>query len=297
MTDHDNPLAPIMQALAAQLPGIPQRDLEPFARALSAAEPYSAIAVPDDVPAGRLIARRHRGVNVYPGVERGYTVYVPAQYDGQREAALVVFQDGTRYLGPEANAARVLDMLIAAGELPVTIALFVEPGETGPGLPLFGGGGNRSVEYDMADGDYARFLLDELLPEALAGYRVSNDPRQRAIAGLSSGGMCAFTAAWERPAAFGKVLSHCGSFVDIRGGHLCASRVRREEVRPLRVYLQTGEHDLNITFGHWLLANRQLAAALEYRGYDHLLVVGEGGHSLRHGGALLADALRWLWRD
>jgi enterochelin esterase family protein len=286
-----------MQALAAQLPGIPEGDLAPFARALSLPEPYRALEVPDAVPAGRLIERRHRSEGIYPGVERGYVLYVPAQYDGTKDAALVVFQDGARYLGPEANAARVLDSLVAEGSLPPTIAVFAEPGEQGPGLPLYGGAGNRSVEYDTTGEAYARFLLEELLPEACAGYRVTPDARQRAIVGLSSGGMCAFNAAWERPDAFGKVLSHCGSFVDIRGGRSMAQRVRRESTRPLRVFLQTGEHDLDIVFGNWTLANRELAAALAYRGIAHRLVVGEGGHSLRHGGALLAASLRWLWQD
>jgi enterochelin esterase-like enzyme len=297
MNEPDPALTPMMQALAAQLPGIPGRDLAPFARALSLPEPYRAIEVPDAVPAGRLIQRRHRSEGVYPGVERNYVLYLPAQYDGTHEAGLIVFQDGARYLGPEANAARVLDSLIADGSLPPVIAVFAEPGEQGPGLPLYGGAGNRSVEYDAVGDAYARFLLEELLPEASAGYRVAQDARQRAIVGLSSGGMCAFNAAWERPEAFGKVLSHCGSFVDIRGGHLMAQRVRGEPARPLRMFLQTGEHDLDIVFGNWTLANRTLAAALAYRGYAHQLVVGEGGHSLRHGGALLAEALRWLWQE
>jgi enterochelin esterase family protein len=302
MNELEPALATIVQALAAQLPGIPERDLAPFARALSVPEPYRAIEVDDAVPAGQLIHRRHRSGSVYPGVERAYVLYVPAQYEANVNAnadagaGLIVFQDGARYLGPEANAARVLDSLVADGSLPPTLAVFVEPGEEGPGLPLYGGSGNRSVEYDATGDAYARFLLEELLPEASAGYRVTRDPRRRAIVGLSSGGMCAFNAAWERPDAFGMVLSHCGSFVDIRGGDRMAQQVRRGEPRALRVFLQTGEHDLDIVFGNWTVANRTLAAALAYRGYDQRLVVGEGGHSLRHGGALLAEALRWLWR-
>lgn len=297
MNAPDPMLDAVMQALAAQLPGIPERDLARFARALSLPEPYAAMEVADTVPAGRLVQRRHRSVGIYPGVERAYVLYVPAQYDGSVDAGLLVFQDGARYLGPEANAARVLDGLIADGSLPPALAVFVEPGEQGPGLPLYGGTGNRSVEYDAAGDTYARFLLEELLPDAIAGYRVTSDPRGRAIVGLSSGGMCAFNAAWERPDAFGKVLSHCGSFVAIRGGDSMAARVRREAARPLRVFLQTGEHDLDIVFGSWTLANREMAAALAYRGIDHRLVVGEGGHSLRHGGALLAESLRWLWQE
>ena len=286
----------VMAALAAQLPGIPERDLARFAQALTQDEPYAAVPVDATVPAGQLLERRHRSLHAYPGVERRYVVYVPQQINHAHGASLMVFQDGARYLGPEANTAAVLDQLIARGEIPVMVAVFIEPGEQGPGLPIYGGSDNRSVEYDAQGDRYVRFLLDELLPEATAGLNVASDPARRAIAGISSGGVCAFNAAWERPDAFGKVMSHCGSFVDIRGGNACIDRVRRDDVRPLRVYLQSGAHDLDIVFGNWLLANRAMASALDYRGYDHCLVVGEGGHSLRHGGAVLADALRWLWR-
>jgi enterochelin esterase-like enzyme len=291
---HDSPLH---QMLLAHMPGIPARDIDRFAAALSVDEPYAAPEVAASVAAGRLVARRHRSVQAYPDVARAYTLYVPQQYDGSSDACLMVFQDGSRYLGPEANAARVLDALIADGSMPVTIAVFIEPGETGPGLPVYDGVGNRSVEYDAQGERYVRFLLEELLPEALAGYRVSSDPARRAIAGISSGGHCAFNAAWERPDVFGKVMTHCASFVDIRGGREAIARVRREAVKPLRVFLQSGAHDLDIMYGSWLHANRDMAAALAYRGYDHRLVLGEGGHSLRHGGSILAETLRWLWRD
>ena len=290
-----NKLAPVMRMLAEHMPGMPQRDLEPFARAITWPETYQAMQVPDSVPAGRLLQRRHRSASIYPGVERNYIVYVPIQYQAESDAGLLVFQDGARYLGPEANGARVLDVLNASGDFPPVIAVFVEPGEQGPGLPGFGGTGNRSVEYDALGGTYARFLLDELLPEALAGYRITQEPARRGLVGISSGGVCAFNAAWERPDAFGLVLSNCGSFVNIRGGDACAGRVRSEEMRDLRVFLQTGEHDLDISYGHWLLANRQMAAALAYRGYPHQLIIGQGGHSLRHGGAVLLEALRWLF--
>jgi enterochelin esterase-like enzyme len=294
MDESDNPLHRILRE---RMPGIPQRDIARFAASISVDEPYVAPVVAPSVPAGRLTHARHRSSTVYLGVERNYAVYVPQQYRDGIEACLMVFQDGAHYLGPEANTARVLDALIDDDSMPVTIAVFIEPGETGPGLPVYGGPGNRSLEYDATGPDYVRFLLDELLPEALAGYRVSNDPAQRAIAGISSGGHCAFNAAWERPDAFGKVLTHCGSFVAIRGGDVWPGRIRREDAKPLRVFLQSGTHDLDILFGDWLLANRAMAAALSYRGYDHRLVTGEGGHSLKHGGALLPETLRWLWRD
>ena len=294
-TDH-----PVIAALRAAMPGLTDHDAPRFARAITVDEPYrpGPDAQPQPgVPAGRLDAHRHRGTRVYPGVERGFQVYVPAQYDATRPAGLLVFQDGAGYLGAGTNARTVLDNLIHARQMPVTIAVFVEPGEQGPGLPIYGGASNRSVEYDSPDGAYARFLADELLPAALEGLNVSADPRDRAICGISSGGQCAFAAAWHRPDQFSKVISHIGSFVDIRGGHDWPNRIRKEARKPLRVFLQDGDADLDIVYGHWFHANQQMAAALAYAGYDHQFVVGSGGHSIKHGGALLPDALRWSWRD
>jgi enterochelin esterase family protein len=186
---------------------------------------------------------------------------------------------------------------MAAGAMPPVLGLFIEPGETGPGLPLYGGLGNRSVEYDSLGDTYVRFLIEELIPDVTGEWRLREEPASRALCGLSSGGFCAVNAAWERPDYFAKALSHCGSFVNIRGGDELAAKVRRSAPKALRIFLQTGERDLDILFGSWTLGNRTLAAALAYRGYDHRLVVGEGGHSLLHGGAILPETLRWLWRD
>jgi enterochelin esterase family protein len=287
-----------MAQLAQLLPGMPEPDCARFAQSLSAASPYALgpDSLPQDgVPRGDIRSGVCAAGAVYPGVAHRYSVYLPAHKDPARPAALMVFQDGARYLGPEANVPTVLDNLIHAGTLPPTIAVFVEPGAEGPGLPIYGGAGNRSVEYDSLGDAYARFLLEELLPVATQGLNVSDDPALRIICGLSSGGICAFNVAWERPDAFGKVISHCGSFVNIRGGHALASAVRRSAPKPLKVFLQTGTQDLNIVFGHWPNANRELAAALDYHGYAHRLVVGEGGHSLAHGGAIFPDTLRWLF--
>jgi enterochelin esterase family protein len=290
--------SPLAAQLGLMLPGMPVADRGRFARALSVAEPYAP--GPDarrreGVPAGRVVAHRHAGAGVWPGVERAFQAYVPARHDASRPANLMVFLDGARYLAADTNAAVVFDNLIHDGAIPPTVAVFVEPGETGPGLPIYGGHDNRSLEYDAIDGTNARFLVDELLPAALAGLAVTTDPRGRAICGLSSGGHAAFAAAWHRPDAFGNVVSHCGSFVDLRGGHAWPSVIRRSPRKPLRVFLQDGENDLDIVFGHWFHANRQMAAALAYAGYEHRFVAGNGGHSLKHGGALLPDTLRWLW--
>jgi enterochelin esterase-like enzyme len=300
----ESAMSDALEALAAQLrivlPGLNDHDAPRFARAVSVDEPYApgpdAQAQPG-VPPGRLTSLRHRSQAVYPGVERGCQVYVPAQVDPSTPANLLVFQDGANYLAPAVKAPVVLDNLIHARRIPPTIALFVEPGERGPGMPLYGGDTNRSLEYDSTDDAYVRFLLDELMPAALAGLNVTADPRGRAICGLSSGGQCAFTAAWHRPEQFGGVISHVGSFTAIRGGHEWPNRIRRAPPKPLRVFLQAGENDLDIVHGNWFHASQQMAAALAYAGYDHRFVAGTGGHSIKHGGALLPETLCWLWRD
>lgn len=296
----DEPAQELMQHLKAIAPGIPERDLPRFARSLSGPEPYAPgldSQPREGVPRGKVLERRHTSRDAYPGVSREYRVYVPNGLGASRPAALMVFQDGARYLGPECNAATVLDNLIASGAVPPIVGVFVQPGEKGPGLPIYGGTDNRSLEYDAMGDAYARFLIEELLPEATEGLPIAADAASHALCGLSSGGHCALNAALERTDFFGKVVSHCGSFVAIRGGDTLAAKIRRGGAKPLRVFLQTGVRDLDIVFGHWVQANRTIAAALDYCGIEHRLVVGDGGHSLAHGGALFPDTLRWLWRE
>ncbi|MCA9883465.1 MAG: esterase family protein [Anaerolineae bacterium] len=263
-------------------------------------EPYKlgpASMPKPDVPQGTVTQYHHISQTIYPHVERDYWVYVPQQYDAAKPACLMVFQDAQFYLGNDVYAPTVFDNLIDSGEMPVTIGVFVSPGDKGPGNPIYGGKDNRSFEYDSLGDQYARFLLEELLPEVEEKYNITSDPAGRATCGMSSGGICAFTIAWERPDAFGKVISHCGSFTDIRGGNLYPSLVRKTARKPLRIFLQSGEKDLNVIFGSWPIANQDMAAALAYREYDYQFVFGEGYHSLKHGGAIFPDTLRWMWRD
>jgi len=290
----------IFAELKKVMPGIPAEDLPRFASAITNHGPYGLgpeAEAQAGIPRGDLCEQRFVSRVIYPGIERTVRVYLPAQVAPTAALSVMVFQDGSRYLGPEIMACTVFDNLIAAGEMPPTIGLFVEPGESGPGLPVYGGTGNRSIEYDSLGDTYARFLIEELIPEVTRGHHIADDAAAHAICGLSSGGICAFNAAFERPDYFSKVVSHCGSFVDIRGGHTLAASVRRSPAKHLRVFLQTGKHDLDILFGAWILGNRELASALAYRSYDHQFVIGDGGHSLAHGGALFPDTLRWLWRD
>lgn len=276
---------------------IPPQDLPAFA---AGPEPYTlgpdSLPQPD-VPRGEVTQYRWVNERIYPGTARDYWLYVPQQYNPDRPACLMVFQDGALYQSPDCSTPIVFDNLIHKGEMPVTIGVFVNPGDKGPGLPIYGGTDNRSIEYDSLGDQYARFLLEELLPEVQKLYNITSDPAGRAICGMSSGGICAFNAAWERPDAFSKVVTHCGSYANVRGGHNIPSMIRKSEQKPLRVFLQSGTHDLNVIFGNWPIANQDVAAALAYREYDYQFVLGEGYHTLKHGGSILPDTMRWLWRD
>jgi enterochelin esterase-like enzyme len=276
------------------------KDRAVFAANMALDEPYTL--GPDSfeeagVPRGALTRHYWVSTKIFPGTQRDYWLYVPQQYDGTRPACLMVFQDGDLYLGPQVNTAVVFDNLIHRGEMPVTIGLFVAPGDIGPGHPVYGGADNRSFEYDSLGDQYVRFLIEELMPPIEQEYRIVADARGRAICGLSSGGICAFTAAWERPDAFSKVVSHCGSFADMRGGYVYPTLIRKTAAKPLRVFLQTGARDLDIIAGSWPLGNQEVAAALAYREYDYQFVFGDGGHTLKHGGSIFPDTLRWLWRE
>ena len=267
-------------------------------------EPYKLgpdSQIQDNVPQGKVIEFEWRS-EIFPGTVRRYWVYVPQQYTDETPAAVMVFQDGHAYVDPKGQfrATVVLDNLIAKGEIPIMIGIFIDPGHKKDELPERPGWRptpeNRSFEYDTLSDQYARFLLDEILPEVGKTYRLTDDPEQRAICGISSGGICAWTVAWYRPDAFRKVLSHVGSFTNIRGGHDYPARIRKQEKRPLRVFLQDGENDLDNEHGNWPLANQQMAVALKFRDYDYRFEYGVGGHNGLHGGAILPAALRWLWR-
>lgn len=234
---------------------------------------------------------------VYPGIARDYWVYVPAQYSAAKPACLLVVQDGAGAINETGDWRYpiVLDNLIAQGAIPVTIGVFVNPGVLPPGSGDVPPRLNRSFEYDSMDDRYARFLIDELLPEVKKRWNISGDPNDRAIAGLSSGAIAAFTAAMLRPDSFHRVLSFIGSYSNLRGGEQWPDLVRKMEPAPLRVFLQDGDHDLNIFAGSWWLANQEMASALEYRGYEMKFVAGTEGHNGKHGGSILPDALRWIW--
>ena len=236
---------------------------------------------------------------VFPETVRDYWIYVPSQYDSTKPAALMVFQDGRSYVDTNGSfrVPIVFDNLIAKKEMPVTIAVFINPGEVPAAEPGQGARSNRSFEYDSMGGQYARFLIDEFLPVVIKPYNITSDPVGRAICGISSGAICAWTVAWERPDQFSKVVSQVGSFTNIRGGHVYPAFIRKTERKSIRIHLQDGSGDLDNLHGNWPLANQEMAAALKFSGYDYRFEFGDGGHNGKHGGVILPEACRWIWRD
>jgi enterochelin esterase-like enzyme len=252
----------------------------------------------EGVPKGK-VTKHSWTSKVFNETTRDYFVYVPQQYDKSKPAAVMVFQDGHAYVNEtgQFRVPIVFDNLIHAKKMPVTIGIFLNPGHKGDSKPKSPWKvSNRSFEYDTLSDQYARFLLEEILPAVGETYNLSDKREDRAICGISSGGICAFTVAWERPESFSKVLSHVGSFTNIRGGHDYPALIRKTEVKPIRVFLQDGEKDLDNQHGSWWLANLEMSAALKFSKYDYKFVPGVGGHNGIHGGAILPESLEWLWR-
>ena len=222
--------------------------------------PHPDMAVKPGVPKGTLTKMPDFLSKTFEGTKREWWVYIPAGLNPSEEACTMVFQDGQ---GAKNNVPAALDNLIARGELPKIVGIFISPGTF-----VEGGKSNRSVEYDTLSDKYSKFLLEEIIPEVEKQYAISKDPELRAICGASSGGICSFTVAWERPDAFRKVLSTIGSFTYLRGGNIYPSLIRKSEPKPLRVYLADTSGDLDNPFGNWPLSNKLMSSALQYMGYD-----------------------------
>jgi len=255
----------------------------------------------EGVPQGKVVTGKWVSEKIYPGTERDYWIYTPAQYDGSKPACLMVFQDGGGYASADGQfrIPVVFDNLIHRKEMPVTIGIFLNPGTIPASQPGQKARSNRSFEYDSLGDQYSHFLIDEVLPGLTAKHnlKLTDDPEGRGTCGISSGGICAFTVAWERPDQFRKVISHIGSFTNIRGGHVYPALIRKTEKKPLRVFLQDGTNDLDNLHGNWPLANQQMASSLKFKDYDYQFELGDGRHSGKHGGMLLPETLKWLWRD
>lgn len=251
-------------------------------------------------PKGEVTKRSFDQSKIFPGTVRDYWVYVPKQYDPAKPACVYVNQDNVQF-----NAPAVFDELIHKGEMPVTIGVFIQHGrvkaaDTSAALDRF----NRSYEYDGLGDAYVRFLLDEMLPEvekqtAEDGrpIKLSKSGNDRAIGGSSSGAICAFTAAWERPDAFSRVFSSIGTYVGLRGGNVYPTLIRKYEPKSIRIFLQDGSNDLNIYGGDWWMANQEMQRSLVFAGYEVQHEWGEGGHNGEHATKLFPAAMRYLWKD
>jgi len=268
----------------------------------------------DGVPRGEVRGPFTLPSQVYPGTQHTYWVYVPAQYDKAVPSSLMIFQDGQAFKDMEGvlRAPNVLDNLIYRREIPVMLAVFINPGRT-PEQPEptprnWGDRDtNRPTEYNSIDDRYARVIVDELMPVLYKEYNISNDPERHGIGGASSGAIAAFTVAWHRPNDFRKVLSIVGSFVNLadRGGDTLSDIVRKSDKKPLRVFLQDGRNDNRGTGrggGYdprrdWFLQNVRLKDALAEKGYDLNYTWGMNTHGQRMGGPILPEMMRWLWRD
>jgi enterochelin esterase family protein len=277
------------------------------------------------VPEGKLIGPLEFRSKIIEGTVRRYWIYVPAKYDPKDPPNLLVFQDGQRAINPQGplNIPVVLDNLIAKGGIPPTLGIFITPGNTGtehyPDNLGTGNPNHRPQEYDALSDAYTRFLIEEMLPEVAKTYKFTDDPKKRAIGGTSSGAICAWTVAWNRPDAFGNVISMIGSYTSIGyhpataaapmipGGDTYPGLIRRNPIRPIRIFLQDGTNDLNNEFGNWHLANEQMLSSLQWANanadsknvpgarYDVRYEWGDGAHSDVHGGWLLPGILRWMF--
>jgi enterochelin esterase family protein len=236
---------------------------------------------------------------IYEGMTSNYWVYVPAQYNPSTPAAVMVWQDGEVLVNRElpSRAQIVFDNLTHEKKIPVIIQVLISPGTAGNRRM-------RSVLYDTVNDTYARFLVDEVLAEVGKTYNLRKDGYSRAIGGDSSGGICAFNAAWFHPEWFSRVLSRIGSFTSIQwqpgkldGGNIYPFLIRKQPKRNIRVWLQDGSGDLENNHGSWPMQNIAMANSLKLRGYDFQFRWGIGTHSRNGGHAELPEELVWLWRD
>jgi len=297
--------------------------------------PPTADSIPQPgVKKGKLIGPLEFKSQIIAGTVRRYWIYVPANYNAKMPPNLLVFQDGQRAINPQGplNIPVVLDNLIAKGEIPATLGIFITPGNTGTehypdglgpvgctGYACTGNPNHRAPEYDAVNDTYARFLTEEMLPEVAKSYSFTSDPMKRAIGGTSSGAICAWTVAWNKPEAFGNVISFIGSYTSIGykpatastpvivGGDTYPGLIRKNPIRPIRIFLQDGANDLNNEHGSWFLANQQMLSSLQWANanadlkkvagprYDVKFEWGDGAHADTHGGWLLPGILRWMF--
>jgi len=254
------------------------------------------------VPRGKLSEMKTLTSQVYPGMTSNYWVYVNPGADMTNGAPVMVWQDGETIIG-NADLLRlrlqiVSDNLVAKGLIPPMVHVLIQPGTAGERRM-------RSIQYDTVSDVYGKYILEEVLPDVEKSYKLRQDAYSRAIAGASSGAICAFNVGWYFPEKFSRVLSHIGSFSGIQwhpelnqdGGYIVSHRVRREDRKNLRVWMSDGSDDIENRTGSWPLNNIELANALKMKDYDFHFRFGTSMHAIAQGAMDLPESLAWLWRD
>ena len=258
----------------------------------------------DGVPKGAVTRHTLAPGKIYAGVPHNYSLYVPAKYDAAKPTPFMIYLDGSGALGNGQRVPTVFDNLIHKGDLPPLIGIFVDPGVLPALTDSEQSRFHRILEYDSIDGRFARFLEEELIAEVAKKYNLSKDPSDHAIAGVSTGAVGAFAAAWNRPDLFRRVLSFIGTYVHMRGADSFPGMIRLTEPKPIRVFLEAGKND-HLAPGHpfgtfyagsWPINNQLMLEAMQFAGYDVKLEYGENAHNMTHGAAIMPEALRWLWR-
>jgi gluconolactonase len=305
-------IAALVGVLGALGPGL----RTPVGAQSPTAQPPSATpASPDDryvlgpdskpqqgVPAGELLEFTLEHTKLFPGTRRKITVYVPAEYTGDKPACLYVGLDGLGFQVPT-----VFDNLIYKHDMPVTIAIGIQPGAAEASDSTRSPRYNRSFEFDGLNDNLARFVADEVIPaveqrqtHSGLAIRISDDPNDRAAGGASTGGIGAFTLAWEHPDSFRRVFTAIGTFVGMRGGDRYPVLIRKTEPKPIRIFMQDGSHDEWMggpEVGDWWISNQAMESALRFAGYQVEHVWGDGTHNGAHATSIFPEAMRWLWKD
>ena len=256
------------------------------------------------VPQGKLSAKMQHTSAIYDGMVADYWIYTPPQYSAGTPAAVMFWTDGEVHIIRDSGsrAQNVWDNLAHEKKIPLMIQVLVSPG-------LKGATRLRSVQYDSVDDRFARYVLEEILPEVGKTHNLRKDGYSRAIAGDSSGAICALNAAWWRTSDFARVLLRIGSFTSIQwkqregdgltakdGGEIFPYLIRKSPKKNIRVWMQDGFGDLENDHGSWPAANLALANSLKLKGYDFKSVWGNGTHSRNGGNVELGEELMWLWR-
>jgi enterochelin esterase-like enzyme len=253
------------------------------------------------VARGKLSDKQTMVSRIYDGMKADYWVYASPGVDPSVPAALMVWQDGQGQVGMYSGLRlfTVTENLIDQKLLPPMVHVLIAPGQSPAGAAM------RSVEYDTVSDRYSRFLMEEVLPEVEKMYKLRPDGYSRAIAGESSGGICAFNVAWLMPEKFSRVHSAVGSFTSIQwrpqekqeGGNVYPFKVRKEPKRNIRVWMSDGADDLENEHGSWPMQNIEMANSLKLKEYDFHFRFGTAAHGGAQAGLDLPESLTWLWRD